>query len=457
MNESADLAAILEHFDVLTLGDGDPIIGINVLAGMACTLANLIQDNEVVRMADGSPARLGTSLLITGSASTGKVVDEIITEVTQRQNNFSANLQAYTDWIEEIKGKPNASFYSPKSSTGDSAELVYFTQSEYGELHPDNIAAWRNVLERNPGQTIKEIAMQRKFMVSVGGRKELESHLTRLQPGNPLIHLGLTKPDDFSKYADAGTALMEGRYQVDDGSRAVKANLLITDPTQVLMAAALKPEEHTRWLGQLLWLCDSNIGPAAPPLETTLQSSPGHTGKMFRHYLTGMITYRLNLPDQAPIVIPSAVQSRISKWSAFLRDMESSIPGISGAARNLFTSLALGLLCMKKREVTLQVLGIEALARFLVRRMANLRLSIMHSGKIDRKREQIKRVFSKLSTGPANARKLCRHLSMSAVERDDILRWLEATGLIVQGHDGWQIREGARLSFDDCKVPIIEV
>lgn len=457
MNETDALATVLSQFDVLAIGGGDPIVGTNVLACMACTLANLVQDNEVVRMADESPARLGTSLLIAGSATAGKVVDEIIAEITRRQNNFSSNLQAYSDWVDEAKDKPMASTRLPKSKFGEAAELVYFTQSEYGELHADNIAAWRNVIERRPSQTITEIIKRRKFMVSVGGRKELESQLADLQPGNPLLHLGLTKPTDLSKYADAGTALLEGRYELDDGSRTVKGNFLITDPLQVLKTAAGNCDERTAWLSQMLWLCDNDDGPMAPPLKARAESSVHRTGEVFRCRLTEMIAHRLNLPNQTPWVIPEIVQPALVRWSEFLRDMEPHNPGISGAARNFFTSLAFGLMALKKKGDIVKVAGVEALARFLVRRMANLRLSITHAGEIERKRDLIRRIFHKLGEGPMSGRKFSQNLKLNAADRDEALRWMQAANLVTQGQEGWYLCDGAQLNFNGCNVPIIEV
>jgi hypothetical protein len=81
----------------------------------------------------------------------------------------------------------------------------------------------------------------------------------------------------------------------------------------------------------------------------------------------------------------------------------------------------------------------------------------LRAGDLARKRDQITRIFHKLSTGPANARKLCRDLKITEGERDEVLRWLETASLVVQCGDGWQLREGARLSFKDRTVPVLAV
>ena len=66
-------------------------------------------------------------------------------------------------------------------------------------------------------------------------------------------------------------------------------------------------------------------------------------------------------------------------------------------------------------------------------------------------------MFCKLENGPAQARKLCRKLKITAADRDEALRWLESASLALLLPDGWQIREGARLSFKDIPVPLINV
>jgi hypothetical protein len=457
MDDTAELATLLRSFDVTAPGSGDPIVGVNLLACMACTLANLAPDDGWAIHPDGSPARLGTSLLMMGSASTGRVVDEIITEVVRRQNNLIGHVASYFEHLERPKGTPGFP-PPPEPVAGASLGLVEETQSQYGDMIHGLKGSWRKVLESTPHQTIRQIRKQPKFLVSVGGRKCIESQLIGLRPGFPLVHLGLSKPDDLAQYSEVGAALLEGRYALDDGSRTVKGNILITDPMHVLVAAARNPDERTSWLGQLLWLADGDSGPDVPTME------PGdtpecalRTDQRFREALGRVMTYRFNLPDLKPLVIFTDTREAMVRWAGFLREMEPRLPGISGAARNLLTSLTFGLGLMATKSSRITLAGIEAMARFLVGRMANVRMAILHAGELARRRDQITRIFNKLGCGPANARKFCRDLKITAADRDEALRWLEAASLVMQCQDGWQLREGARLSFKDCAVPILEV
>jgi hypothetical protein len=393
-----------------------------------------------------------------GSASTGRVVDEVVTEVNRRQNNLTTNTEDYLDWIREWKAKPDFTIHPPKPAMSESAKLVYEAQSELSLSCGDGAALWRKVLERLPQQTVEQIGKQPKFMVSAGGRKDIETQLTRLRPGCPLIHLGFSKPDDLARYSEVGSALLEGRYPLDDGRRTVKGNLLITDPTNALSAAARNPDDTTGWLGQLLWLTDAETGPNVPaPEPGSPRPSAVRIEQRFRDAVGRIMVYRLNLPNLQPLVLFTDTREALVRWNGFLREMEPRLPGISGAARNLLTSLVFGIGMMATKASRITLAGIESMARFLVRRMANVRTTMLHAGDLARKCEQITRVFHKLSTGPANARKLCRYLKITAGERDETLRWLEAANLVVHGQDGWQVREGARLNFKDCAIPIIEV
>jgi hypothetical protein len=101
--------------------------------------------------------------------------------------------------------------------------------------------------------------------------------------------------------------------------------------------------------------------------------------------------------------------------------------------------------------------GIEAMARSLIRLITNVRVAILRGANLARRRDQITRISHELSTGLTNARKLCRDLKITAADRDEALHRLENASLVVHGRDGWQIREGVRLSLQDCSVPILEV
>jgi hypothetical protein len=301
--------------------------------------------------------------------------------------------------------------------------------------------------------------MQPKFFVSVRGRKDIETQMTKLRPGPALVHLGLTHPHDIGHFSDDGAAVLEGRYNLENGTRTIKGHLLITDPMHVLATAAQEPDERTLWLGQLVWLSDGDHGPDAPtPDPNSAVHSSAPVEKNFRQALGQLLAQRLSSQEEASFRLCADIRPRLRAWQTFLTQMEPQLPGISMAARNLLTSLFFGLQLMTRNPKELCAASVDALARFLVGRMAQARLSIMRSGELVRSRNQIARIFGKLGNGPADSRKICRDLKISSAERDRALRWMQSAKLVTQQqHKEWKLCEGARLNFADCTAPLLEV
>ena len=100
--------------------------------------------------------------------------------------------------------------------------------------------------------------------------------------------------------------------------------------------------------------------------------------------------------------------------------------------------------------------GVEAFARFLVRRMANARAAVLHAGAIAQRRSQIERVVRKLSSGQVKARTIYRDLSIPAADCNECLLWLEEAAVIRRVDDRWDLVQGAQLSFNDCTAPLLE-
>lgn len=245
-----ELTPLLKNFQVAALGGGDPTAGCNLLAAMACTLANLAPDDGSIVHPDNSPARLGTSLLINGSATSGWVVDEIITEICHKQDNLIQHLQSYLTANKKWKAQPHY-VELHNADPGEAASMSYIerTQNQAITFRGDHSQTWRAVLDTPAQPSLAQVMMQPKFFVSVRGRKDIETQMTKLRPGPALVHLGLTHPDDIAHFSDDGAAILEGRFALDNGTRSIRGHLLITDPMRVLATAAQEPDERTLWLG----------------------------------------------------------------------------------------------------------------------------------------------------------------------------------------------------------------
>ena len=71
--EQTDLGTLLATFDAAGLGQGDPDAGTNVLAAMACTLANVSPPGCGIGSPGLGKIRAGGSLLVSGGYSSSPV------------------------------------------------------------------------------------------------------------------------------------------------------------------------------------------------------------------------------------------------------------------------------------------------------------------------------------------------------------------------------------------------
>jgi hypothetical protein len=211
--------------------------------------------------------------------------------------------------------------------------------------------------------------------------------------------------------------------------------------------AAKGLDDRTAWLGHFLWLCDGDAGPDVPTDERVKPQSTETTTERFRIALSSVIARRLNMPEKEPIILAHGTREAAVRWTTFLREMEPRLPGISGAARNLIESLVFGLGQMtlaggKKDHLPITVAGIEAFARFLVRRMANARAAILFSAEEAWKLRYKRKILNKL----AEANLEDRHLHIPADTCRELLAEMERGRLVRVTGGKWERLEGASLS-----------
>jgi hypothetical protein len=457
--ETQHLAQLLSQFDVTSLGEGDTNAGANVLAAMAITLANLAPDDGTVIHPDGTPARFGTSLLISGSGSCGRVGDEIITEVERRQANLATRLRSYCNAMEERAGKP--SLINPPTGPGaDTAdELLATALSDIEPLYGTTTQAWGRIMEESPAEQVRDLADKPKFLVCAARPKDLEAQLVGLRPGHPLIHLGINRPADFAELADPGISLVGGHYPIGDGCELVRGNMIISDPLRLLNEAAKAPDERTAWLGHFLWLTDSEAGPDVPEDVTLANAGSGAITECFRVALGNVMARRLSPRKGKPLRLCHDTRAAAHRWTDFLREMEQRLPGIYGAGRNLLNTLVFGLgeLARVGKGLRFTLKGVEEFARFLVRRAVNARTAICLAADVARRQSQIERIFRKLQEGWLNERKIYGNLCIPAADCRECLLWLQESGLALRKDSKWGLLEGAQLNFNDCRLPLLEV
>lgn len=457
MTDTSPLQTLLTTFRVQNLGDGDLNQGINTLTAMAISLANLAPDAGLVFDAKGRTTRLGANLLVTGSASSGAISDEVTTEIGLRQKNLHLALQRFQEWLNEEKSKPLSS-PPPQGKVAFGAENVLAEIFQgLGPLGGTENEQWGTILTADSTECFPDFVKSSNFFIAASKPQNLAHEVTALRPGHPVIHLGLSHPSDFASYAEAGAAILEGRFTSKEGE-SVKGNIFMTDPLELLRDLAQSPDERTAWMKQFLWLCDGNTGPEVSPPRSATEDSDS-IRKRYGIALTRILAQRLNRRRQSPMSFSLDTRASVIRFRRFLDKMEPKLPGITGACRNLINSLVFGLGEMARIEKQFPVSSeaAEELAMLLVRRMANVRSTMIHEGALKQRQDHIRRIFNKLARGEYNTRTIYKDLSIPADECRACLAWLEGSELINESSGKWCLADNAELSFSNSLSPLLEV
>ena len=448
MSKASDayLNHFLSSFGATSLGEGDPVAGANLLATMACTLANIARPGSGVVTEEGRRMRVGTSLLVSGPLSSSLVADDLITELRIRQNNLTDHLRRlFADKLEDAGKKGMKTREFPAGPRTNESENALLDLQQVEPLLWSTIEeAWAEVVIDPPNPRIEDLAAQPKIIVTASGPAELERQLVGLHLGHPLVLLGLRHAKG-GRLGELCTALMDGHLPSGLSGGTTKGNLLITDPARVLHEVAKTNDNRTAWLGRLVWLPDGTAGPEPP--ESSGSKPPVHLDEIAPRFGTALsraFAKRLNNHSPQPVVHESNLTKAQVRWVTFLKGMEDRLPGISGTARRLLATLAFGLseivnAIKAPAGFDYYIAGTEAFARFLVHRMANARAAILWSAE-DAQKQQLKtKILYKINGDPLLPRDIYHNIrGLPANQCRELLLELEAEELATRIGDRWQ-------------------
>ena len=185
------------------------------------------------------------------------------------------------------------------------------------------------------------------------------------------------------------------------------------------------------------------------------------TSGRFGEALTHVLAKRLNNHQQGTSVHEFDLGQAQIRWVAFLKDTEGRLPGISGTARSLLATLALGLTelgntpGLKRLAVTPQ--GVEALGRWVIRRMANARAAMLGSAAQDRRRALAVKILSKIGEDRVSKRDIYRSVGISVGLCEEVLQEMQLAGIVCAKKGMWKRATGRQLLKDDLNELFIEV
>ena len=482
MNETKlkHLKKLLTTFNATCLGEGDTNSGANSLAVMTVTLANASRTGSGIQTKELGRMRAGTSLLVGSGLTSSLVQDKVITETIICQNNLVAQIRRLMgDKISEAarKGIKLAQFPTGPNPNYAQNALYNLEQSEKesGIFPSEVLHKWEDVLVLQPNPRIDDLAARPKILVTARNARDLDGQLKGLHDNRPLVVLGLNSPADAAALSGICTSLLNGLLPHGDGGELVTGNLLITDHGDVLAKIAHNADDKTTWLGRMPWLVDGSIGPDA--VEDDAGEGMVRVADMTGYFCAALIEVlarRLNNHDASPTVHDFDLGAAQLRWIRFLQKMESRLPDITGTARSLLASLAFGLIelvrAMHKstspnpfldpplpKDLPITPAEVEALARWIILRMANARAAMHGPAEREMLGLLAKRVIERLCDGNLSTRDIYRGLGISAAKAERLLSPMERGGLLHRSEGKWRLSKDAALIRDDVQNLFIDV
>lgn len=463
MAENHSLQRLLTSFNVTDLGEGDPVIGCNLLATMAVTLGNLSQPGSGLMSPDGRLLPVSCNLLAAGSLLNSLVIDEVVTPVGRCQDNLLGQLTRLlkNDAAEGNKPTPRQwSLAKGQPNQGEKALLQIMTRDQdfpplFGSVQDE----WKQVLREPPSPRVQDLVRRPRVFVTAHTRSHLEKLLPDAHLGETLVAIGLGRAADATKLDDLCPLLMDGMFPGGPAGELVRGRLLVTDQGGILREVAASTEAKHSWLGRLVWLIEGDAGPDAPPTGKTdgRIQLPGLT-RRFEEAVRSTLAHRLNADEPQPLIYSQDLSPYQARWMEFLRDKESSLPGIRGIARSLFPSLVFGLARLTAAGVPqgfqYHLEGVEAFARFLIDRMEAARNEMLWSPEQARRLRLKESMLEKLADGPQDARTLTRRFdSLPQAHCKELLIELEQDGDVLAVDDKWMLSKRQSYEKQESGLP----
>jgi hypothetical protein len=458
--ESKHLQNLLTIFDARALGEGDATVGANLLAAMALTLSNLARPGSGIQTPDMRLIEVSCNLLASGARLTDMIRDEVITPAGRFQNNILAHVGRLLESDKEQNERPLQSLArewnilrSGAPSVGESKFLGLMTLDPKSNLVPEGVDdAWLDVVDIAPNPNFYDMVRSPRAFIAAASPGMLDRQLGGIHAGQAFITIALNRASDAGRFGDLCLALMNGLTPLGPSGESTRGRLMVTDPGNVLPEAARQAGDQTTWLGRLVWLVSGNVGPELPPQHVTGGKVVrlSHVPARFEHAAQQIFANRMNLRRTQPLIYKMDFTQNQIRWMEFLEELESSLPGISGTARHLFAALVFGLRRIFEAAETPQdfndlVSGIEALARFLIRRMASARAAILFSAEEAQKRFWKQKILNNLSEGCFENRDVCRLLRQPVAVCEPVLLEMATEGSLARRGKKWECVIGAAL------------
>jgi len=439
------LNRLLTAFDAERLGEGNLAAGANVLAAMACTIANIHRRGACLTGSDGVSFQTGSSLLASGPLTSSLIGERVTAPLAAIQGNVLAHIQEWELGKQAIiEGSP---ICKPKLD-GFRIQADLSAHGFWDEEMRMGVHHHHSLFSSFSNQVKRALCDQPLVFVTGATPGDLHRNLRRSHLGRPLLHGVLRSPSHCADLADCCLPVIDGSMTIEPLSTSIHGHVLLTDPSRLLDEVVGAGGEPARWLLRLPWLVDGNAGPEIASDKDSAATQP-RLDRMEQRYeqaLRNAMRCRLDHTVKAPVCHDIDLAAFQTQWVGFLVASETACPGISAAARPLLATLVFGLYEMasimeRPEDFLLDPGDVLALAAHLVRRMGNAHAVMTHTGEREQKQRNHLRILDMLSEGPMSARDLGRRFHrMTTNQSRDLLADLKRNGSVAElSGDRWQL------------------
>ncbi len=408
-------AGLLHRFNAVSLGEGNLTAGGNTLAAMALTLANIAPPGScLVDGEDGTRIPVGMNMLVSGGLSCSLISNRVIAPLKVLQDNLFAHIRQQVERrsARDKRVTEASAFLATKEDPPPPTVLDRLGKDSYfNEKHFEEELCGLLRAPANAG--VSDITDSPVIFAGIGSVEGLNTTTGYAHCGRLLAHINLSGRNTGKLLNQVCDEVVSGCPKRKMLAASIRGEVIATDPTGALGNLVGEGSGHG-WLERMLWLVDHAAGPEVEITAAT-RSSPqlSRPSECFEAALEEMVTRRINFHQPAPMRLEYPLTAGQAEWNAFLARLEPSFHGITGTLRPLRASLVFGLSRIlnaapddgRPRLVHGEV---EALARLLALRMANVRAEIL-----DQQRERLIEALAagyrlKLMEGPHTIRDLQR-------------------------------------------------
>ncbi|WP_035600635.1 hypothetical protein [Haloferula sp. BvORR071] len=441
---------LLQSFNHLLLGEGDPVAGMNVLVSMCAALsaaagpdARIVDDN--IELAPAMHWLTGGSL--------SPVLHEqlVIAPIRELQNAFSDNIllaslkmPGVVDakrplMVAHLDVDHKASEFTPGllHTAQDSMLLEQIQAQPNEERNFTRVAS--QLLKRGALHDTASFYTRNGFFHEGSDAKMLSHQLRQTHRGYPLVDFPMATRHQAAASGATLLGVMDGRGLPSATPLHVRG-ITTARLGQGLLDELVADGSVDPWLNRMLWLTDM---PAGKPPSVDGIVAIGDPAKRYKLALENVLSHRLG--EQRISLTQGNLLKHHQAFVRHLGTFEGAVPGIVGALKNLLPMLCFGLrqivaAAPAPAGFTLDLNGVMPLARHLAARMARAATLARYADQM-RQREKLAAKFCiLLAERPHTARELVRrHDKLPIVLCREVLAELQAAGRVASRDDVWHL------------------